>query len=159
MSNTQPSVSFNESDLNGKPLFAHCASDFGNFLRECRQFWEETPLVREAVDKDLRADALASKHERQRQGQDALLESAPLWDSEEVGGLPQACSLELETGRPRMPAKMVFLFCMIRGWFGSVCSAKVRDWIIESNTLGCILAEHGMRRPGITTILERTSMQ
>ena len=106
MTNTQPTVSFNESDLNGKPFFTHCASNFGNFLRECLQFWEETPLVREAVEKDLRADALAAKHERQRQEQDALLESAPLWDSEEVDGLAQACSLELETGQPRMPAKM-----------------------------------------------------
>ena len=158
MLNTQPTMSFHDFHLGGKPLFTHCDSDFGNFLRECLQFWEDTPLVREAVEKDLRVDALASKHERRLQERDALLESTRLWDCEEAEGLPQACSMELQTGRPRMPAKMVFLFCMIRGWFGSVCSAKVRDWMIESNTLGCILDEHGMRRPGITTILENINV-
>ena len=61
MSNTQPTVSIHDFTLNDRALLTHCASDFGNFPRECLQFWEETALVREAVDKDLRADALADE--------------------------------------------------------------------------------------------------
>ncbi len=82
-----------ESDLNGKPFSTHCASDFGNFPRECLQFPEETPLAREAVEKDPLGDALSAKHERRRQGQDALLESSRLWDFKGKNGLVTALIL------------------------------------------------------------------
>lgn len=65
------------------------------------------------------------------------------------------CSLELQCGRPRMPTKLVFIFSMIRGWFGgSILSAKSCDCLIESQSLAALLDSEGVSLPGATTILE-----
>ena len=108
--------------------------------------------MRAAVEADLRIDALMRKHARERDRQFFLSQTLPLpWAGEAE---PAGCSLELLAGRPRMPAELVFLFAMIRGWLGSVCSREAVTFLRESATLEWVLRERGVNLPGATTILE-----
>lgn len=130
-------------------------SDFGDFLRETFDFWNKCEPVRKAVESDLRAAALWAKHERERKKQGLLTETLPLASLDLDFAEPAVCALELSTGRPRMPSKLVFAFCMIRGWMGSICSGHVRDYMLESQSLSQMLEQLGIDRlPGATTILE-----
>jgi len=129
-------------------------SDFGDFLHEILNFWDQTPSIRADFEADLRAAALESKHMRARQQEELpeevlLLEGLGYRDNG-----PVACSMDLSVGRPRMPAKLVFAFCMIRGWIGSVCSAEAENFMRESLSLSLLLEQMNMKLPGKTTILE-----
>lgn len=139
----------------GKLFFTPRDSDFGAFVLESLDFWAGCPEIRLAVEADLRADALARKHLRERDRQFFLARTPMLpWEKEEVSSEPSACALELLTGRPRMAAELVFLMTMIRGWFSSVCSREAVDFLRESSTLEWVLQERGWKLPAPTTILE-----
>lgn len=53
---------------------------------------------------------------------------------------------------------MVFLFALIRGWLGSLCSRQGRTFLRESVTLGTILRERGLELPAPTTLLENVNV-
>lgn len=140
--------------LDGKPVFTQVRSNFSQFLSECLNFWDSTPAARAAFADDLHTSALIDKRQRTLERMDAQGNTPALPGLEQLacGDIP--CSLTLETGRPRMSAKLVFLFSMIRGWFGNICSSKVMDALVESQSLAAILDREGVKLPGATTILE-----
>lgn len=63
-------------------------------------------------------------------------------------------TLNLETGRSRMHPQVVFLFMMVRGYFGSVTSKESVQRMSDSFTLHTILQGWNICAPGATTILE-----
>ena len=65
-----------------------------------------------------------------------------------------ARTLELETGRTRMIPQVVFLFMMVRGYFGSVTSKESVQRMRDSFTLHSVLQGWNISQPGATTILE-----
>ena len=131
-------------------------SDFHAFVVESLDLWAQCPEVRAAVEADLRADALARKHSRERDRQFHFAQTLPLpWAGEAE---PVGCSLELSPGRPRMSAELAFLFAMIRGWLGSVCSREAVTFLRESATLEWVLRGRGVNLPGATTILENINV-
>ncbi len=65
-----------------------------------------------------------------------------------------AQTLELETGRARMLPQVVFLFMMVRGYFGSVTSKESVQRMHDSFTLHVVLQDWNISMPGATTILE-----
>lgn len=62
--------------------------------------------------------------------------------------------LELMIGRTRMCPQALFLFMMIRGYFGSVTDKDSVRNMIDSITLNIILEGWSVKMPGATTILE-----
>ena len=62
--------------------------------------------------------------------------------------------LNLETGRPRMDPQLVYLFIVIRGYYGSVTNQKAFEQILDSRTIDAILQGWNLKMPGRTTILE-----
>lgn len=62
--------------------------------------------------------------------------------------------LELLSGRERMKPQMVFLFMMLRGYFGSVTNQESLQRMYDSYTLHIILRGWDKKMPGVTTILE-----
>lgn len=65
-----------------------------------------------------------------------------------------AGALELETGRTRMLPQVLFLFMMVRGYFGSVTSKESVQRMLDSSTLYAVLQGWNISMPGATTILE-----
>ena len=62
--------------------------------------------------------------------------------------------LDLLPGRERMKPQTVFVFMMVRGYFGSVTNQEGIERMIDSRTLSLILQGWNIKMPGITTILE-----
>jgi len=65
-----------------------------------------------------------------------------------------AHALELETGRTRMFPQVLFVFTMVRGYFGSVTSKESVQRMHDSYTLHTVLQGWNINMPGATTILE-----
>ena len=65
--------------------------------------------------------------------------------------------LELEVGRPRLKAEVVYLFMALRGCYGSVCSESSWDRFSDSMTLRYYLERYMSRLPGRATVLENVN--
>jgi IS5 family transposase len=65
--------------------------------------------------------------------------------------------LELLTGRERMDPQTVYLFMVLRGYFGSVTSCDSVQRMCDSLTLNILLNNWNMKMPGATTILENVN--
>src|SRR5690606_20422955 len=116
---------------------------------------QNAPSVRQAFESDLVTQALIGKRTRSLRMDEQLRCTGVLPGIDHAIMPEPPCSLELQCGRPRMPTKLVFIFSMIRGWFGgSILSAKSRDCLIESQSLAALLDSEGVSLPGATTILE-----
>jgi hypothetical protein len=77
--------------------------------------------------------------------------------------LPEAVGLDpkelkLGTGRPRMRAEVVYLFLILRGYYGAVCSDDIWSRMIDSLTVRYHLAQYSAGMPGQTTVLENLNM-
>lgn len=77
--------------------------------------------------------------------------------------LPQALELDLEqlklgTGRPRMRPEVVWLFLILRGYYGDICSESTWSRLVDSMTLRFYLAQYGQPMPGRTTVLENLNL-
>jgi hypothetical protein len=62
--------------------------------------------------------------------------------------------LELSTGRPRMTPQTLYLFMILRGYYGSVTDNVAVNSMRDSLTLKIILNGWNIPMPGATTVLE-----
>ena len=61
----------------------------------------------------------------------------------------------LAAGRKRMPAQLLFMFLLVRGYLGSIKDKKSYSFIKESKYIEALLADNGIYKvPGASTILE-----
>ncbi len=109
----------------------------------------------EALDGDLDNHAKAKKLLRLKDkawqaARTGQLPGMELGAPEELG--KEALGLEL--GRPRMPAEVVLVFVMVRGYLGSVTDQKAADQIVDSMTLRSYLRGKGLGVPAPRTILD-----
>ena len=106
------------------------------------------------IEKDL--DAHAREKKRLRLADRKFLESQtddlPEFDITERE--MSAEELELAVGRTRMSGYAVYLFLMLRGFLGSLCSKPSRRFLQESMSLHAFLQHRELKMPGWTTILE-----
>ena len=63
----------------------------------------------------------------------------------------------LSTGRPRLPAEVVFLFMVLRGRYNSLTDSEAVDRFTESVSVFMYLANRGIQKPGRTTLLENVN--
>ncbi len=60
----------------------------------------------------------------------------------------------LEQGRSRMPAFQVFIFMLLRGYWGSIKASDACERMIDSTTLYNFFLEHNLSMPSVNAILD-----
>lgn len=152
---TRPSSNSLEFPIEDKLFPDPIRSDFGDFVRKAVDFFHRRPKIGERIVADQRASALEKKHKRARFRNDELARNLSLF-GEEVD--LTACSLELETGRPRMHPLVVFVFVLLRGRLGGPCRADFQDLVRESRSLEAAFPPYARSLPAPTTILENLNV-
>ena len=111
-----------------QPVFA--GSRDRGFLDEVAELLRFAPEIITAIEGDLDANALAKKKLRieDRKFFESLTKDLPELEIEESE--PSNDRLSLEMGRPRMPAEVVQLFLMSRGFLG-LLSTKQSRWFLR----------------------------
>jgi len=106
------------------------------------------------IESDLDRRALQKKRERleDRAWHESRNPSLPSMDIHDNGIQEQL--LVLCDGRPRIPALLVLLFIMIRGYLGGVKNKKVAMIMSESKSLEIVLEQMGYKMPGASTIID-----
>ncbi len=133
-------------------------TDFRDFLEEVDELARFAPEIIEQIEADL--DAHAREKKRLRMEDRKFFENRtrvlPGLEVKEIK-LP-ADELRIGTGRPRMPADLVYLFLMIRGFLGGTLTSKrSKRFLRESMSLYAYLENRNRRMPGISTILENVN--
>ena len=141
-----------------QPLTTLCLvapdSDFSQFLEEIDELYEFFPEIKAAIERDLHADAIEEKKLRMADQKFEQQRTPDLLNINVDTRLGSDQKIELEVGRPRMATYLVYLFLMIRGYWGSVTSKKALTLLRESKSLHLLLENRQMTMPGPTSILE-----
>lgn len=132
-------------------------TDFHDFLGEIDDLVQFYPEILKSIDRDL--DHYAKEKKKLRLADRVFFhENTPeLPQFQLEPGIQNWDYLELETGRPRMSAYLVYVFLMIRGYKDSVTSKEAFTFMKESMSLHVFLHCRGYEMPGRTTILENTN--
>jgi hypothetical protein len=145
-----------ECEAHGFLFEAEISSDLNDFVNLSIEIAHGHPQIVSAIDDDLDIHGLRKKAERQADRRffaqqdpcfEALAESLP----------PETCSLELKEGRPRMPAIVVFILLMLRGWLGGPKSTRFQLILKESITLHRFFEGHGIKVPGASTVADNVN--
>ena len=129
-------------------------TEFREYLDKTLELARFAPEIITAIDEDL--DAHARKKKKLRLADRAFFanqaQGLPKLDIEEREFLSE--DLRLEVGRPRMPAEVVFVFLMMRGFLGSLSSKQSWRLLGESMSLYGFFVQRGLKMPGVSTILD-----
>lgn len=129
-------------------------SNLASLVEQALNFYTQFPVISEAIESDLDAYGLAKK---------AIRNEAKRYESREIPSLPDfAPSLApvmlspriLGVGRPRMNPVLVFLFLVLRGYFGSTSNRATYDLFQESITLHVLLDQRGISLPKRQTLVD-----
>ena len=134
-------------------------TDFRDFLDEVDALSLFAPKIIEEIDKDLDVNSREKKKLRleDRKFFENRTLDLPALQLEEAELL--ADELEIGIGRPRMPAALVYIFVMVRGFLGgSLASKTSRRFLCESMSLYAYLDNRDLTMPGVTTILENVNL-
>ena len=127
-------------------------SQLNDFLNEIHQIVRMEPSVVERIDQDL--DLHAKKKKLLRLADEQFLAG-------QTPDLPKLQlqlrelkidDIELEVGRPRTEAYIVYLFLMLRGWCGGCKDQHARLLLEESMTLSLWLEHLGLELPPASTL-------
>lgn len=143
---------FNEAvlDLDTKVL---------EIFEKTREMLEKFPEIATAIDYDLDSSGLNDKkmrlanrayEERKEMERNGFLFDPSPYDSVDH-------DLTLKSGRPRMPAPLVFFFLTLRGLWGSVTDQEAVDRFKDSISIQSVLSHFGFSTPGRSTIRENVN--
>ena len=133
-------------------LEAELSSSLSDFVNQSIEMATRSPDILAEVDHDLDVHGLKKKALRDA---DRLYfeQINPSFDA--MADLPpEACSLELQSGRPRMPAIVVLVLLLVRGWLGGPKSAHFQLILKESITLRRFFETHQINIPGASTVVD-----
>ncbi len=140
--------------IQGKLFLRAPDTDLSEFLRETDEFVARHPKIIKKIDRELDEAALEKK--RMRIADRRFLEAR----TENLPGVPPPAEtpcpddLTLWDGRPRMAARLVFMFLMLRGFLGNLTSAASRRLLAESTSLRILVEIEGLdSMPAPNTIL------
>ena len=131
-------------------------SDLADFAAEMLAFIDRHGELLPMIDADLDAYGLRKKAQRarQRQAARAVLPALPALLSNIPEAEPSVAPRTLETGRPRMPALVVFLFLLMRGRYGSVSDQDACERFCEYKTIEAVLSPRGLRLPSRQALVD-----
>jgi hypothetical protein len=128
-------------------------SDLADYAAELLAFIDRHGELLPMIDIDLDAYGLRKKARRVHQRQASKAASpASLFDIPEAE--PSVAPRALETGRPRTPALVVFLFLLMRGRYGSVSDQDASERFCEYKTIEALLSPRGLRLPSRQTLVD-----
>ncbi len=133
-------------------------TEFCDFLEKIDDLVQSSPEILPAIDRDL--GRYAKEKKQLRLADEAFYQDCtPELLDFEIDRRNVVCSegLELAIGRPRMPAYLVYVFLMFRGYKGSLTNKEAVTFMTESMSLHVFLHRRGYRLPGRTTILENAN--
>ena len=116
------------------------------------------PEILHRISADQDAWGLAKKELRRADQRWEAAQTLPLpgvaW--EEIASM-RAEAWSLLDGRPRMPAEVVYVFSVLRGYLGSLTDKQVQDRLVDSTTLQWYLHQRGLCFPGWSTLVENVN--
>jgi hypothetical protein len=125
-----------------------------DFLTEIHQIACLEPSIVERIDEDLDLHAKKKKLLRLADAQFLAGQTADLPKLQLQLRELRLDEIELETGRPRTEAYIVYLFLMLRGWTGGCKDQQARLLLEESITLKLWLEHLGLQLPPASTLSE-----
>jgi len=145
-------------DLNSRPrqlvFFTPIDTQLNDFLNEIHQIACLEPSIVERIDEDLDLHAKKKKLLRLADAQFLAGQTPDLPKLQLQLRELKLDEIELETGRPRTEAYMVYLFLMLRGWAGGCKDQQARLLLEESITLKLWLEHLGLQLPPASTLSE-----
>jgi hypothetical protein len=125
-----------------------------DFLNEIHQIACLEPSIVERIDEDLDLHAKKKKLLRLADAQFLAGQTPDLPKLQLQLRQLRFDEIELETGRPRTEAYIVYLFLMLRGWAGGCKDQQARLLLEESITLKLWLEHLGLQLPPASTLSE-----
>jgi len=129
-------------------------SRLNDFLNEIHQIAIFEPSIVERIDEDLDLHAKKKKLQRLADAQFLAGQTPDLPKLQLQLGELKLDNVELETGRPRTEAYIVYLFLMLRGFNGGCKDQHARLLLEESITLRVWLEHLGLELPPASTLSE-----
>ena len=127
-------------------------SQLNDFLNEIHQIVRMEPSIVERIDEDLDLHAKKKKLLRLVDEQFQAGQTPDLPKLQIQLRQLKIDDIELETGRPRTEAYIVYLFLMLRGWCGGCKDQHARLLWEESMTLKLWLEDLGLELPPASTL-------
>lgn len=149
-----------------KDFFCPPNTDLGEFLLECEHLLEFAPDILDRIQADQERLGLEKKASRLEDRRWVEQQSSSLFDQEEIERIEQTPpppaeekvtgkGEELEIGRGRMPAELVFVLLMCRGYLGGTTTTLAAiNQLNDSRALDAWLGRRGWQLPKPTTIYE-----
>lgn len=129
-------------------------NDFSKLIAEGFALAKAHPHILEAIDRDRDVVAMEKKKARLIDQEWLRLRGLHLSGFEVSPSVHWAEGLELGIGRERMPAVLVLVFMLIRGYKGGFKDRKTVSDLADSKTLEIVLDSFGLSMPGASTILD-----
>ena len=129
-------------------------SQLNDFLNEIHQIARWEPSIVERIDEDLDLHAKKKKLLRLADAEFLAGQTPDLPKLELQLRELQIDDIELEIGRPRTEAYIVYVFLMLRGWGGGCKDQHARLLLQESITLRLWLEHLGLELPPASTLSE-----
>lgn len=142
-----------------RKLLSHVPeTDLSRLLAEVFALAASEPKLLEMIDRDRDAYALRKKKERIEDRVWLESQGRPLPGFDISADADWADELDLDVGRPRMPAILVLIFIAIRGYLGGFKDRKTLTMLLESKTLEIVLVNLNHPLPGASTILDNVNV-
>lgn len=142
-------------------LEAEVSSDLNDFVRQAVEIAQRNPQIEADVERDLDRHGLAKKELREadrryfEQLNPSFESMAQALAADDTETTPR--ELELEGGRPRMPAIVVLVLLLVRGWLGGPKSSRFQLMLKESITLHQFFNAHAFQVPGASTVCDNVN--
>jgi len=129
-------------------------SNLAELVEESLIFYEHFPVIGEVIEADQDEYGLAKK---------AIRDEAKRYGRREIPSIPELENSlnpvfqspgSLGIGRPRMNPFLVFLFLILRGYFGSASDRATYDLFLESITIRVLLDQRGIPLPKRQTLVD-----
>ncbi len=132
-------------------------TDLSRLIAEGLALGQNNPNILTAIDQNRDARALQKKRVRIEDSEWMNTHGKQPLDFGAFESSNWSDRLQLDIGRERMPAIMVLIFILIRGYFGGFKDRKTATSLAESRTLEILLTNFGIRMPGASTILDNVN--
>lgn len=132
-------------------------TDMARLVAEVDRMARLAPELLTMIDADLDAYGLDKKRAREadRLWRESQNQALPGFDVTTRDGADRCDALL--TGRPRMPAQLVLLFLVLRGYLGGFKNRKVASLMADSMTLRIYLQASGWTLPAESTLIDNVN--
>lgn len=130
-------------------------SSLCQFFEECQNLFIFEPLIIKHIEADLDYNGKKKKKLRIRDRIWIASHTKSFAGMEDLNPEIKTENLKLSGGCPRMDAHMVYIFLMLRGYYGGTKNKDMQLLLMESKSIELMLSYYGIKNlPGLSTISE-----